>query len=226
MKYYGVWRCDGIPINKEHEFFKKCAPLNEEKYAQINKDRLVLYAAYLLEKSGIEPTFEKIVATSFKLFPKRFSLLGFPEYPDARWIYYSLWHCVYPSKGWLSGSTKSGYQVTPEGKTIVSETMKALSGKIFTPRKVASRQKRKEMYFLDLVEKSSAFQKYVSGKADDITEMEIRIVLRTRKDTPSDVVRLNFKKFQEYAEVADKGKILEFFGYIAKSDRWVHLFGG
>ena len=213
-----------MPSNVEGDFFKKCTPIDENRYAQINKDRLVLYAVYLLEENKIEPTFEKVVAAAFNLFPKRFSLLGFPMYPDSRWIYYSLWHCVYPSKGWLSGNPTSGYHVTPKGKRIISQTLKALSGKIYAPKKVASKQERKEIYFLNLLEKSSAFQKYLSGKTDEITEMEIRIMLRTRKDTPRDVVTLNFKKYMEYANVADRPKIVEFLEYIKKSHRWVHLF--
>jgi len=213
-----------MPSNVEDDFFKKSTPIDENKYAQINKDRLVLYAVHLLEENKIEPTFEKVVAAAFKLFPKRFSLLGFPNYPDSRWIYYSLWHCVYQSKGWLSGNPTSGYHVTPKGKRIISQTLKALSGKIYAPKKVASKQKRKEIYFLNLLEKSSAFQKYLSGKTDEVTEMEIRIMLRTRKDTPRDVVALNFKKYVEYANVVDMPKIVEFLQYIKKSHRWAHLF--
>jgi len=214
-----------MATNIEYDFFKKCTPIDEGKYAQIDKDRLVLYAVHMLEEGRIEPTFEKIVAAAYKLFPKRFSLLGFPMYPDSRWIYYSLWHCVYPSKGWLSGSPTSGYHVTPKGKTIVSQTLNAFSGKIYESKNVASKQERKEMHFLNLLEKSSAFQKYVTGRANEITEMEIRIMLRTRKDTPHDIVALNFKRYMEYATVTERQKIVEFLKYIKNSDRWVHLFG-
>ena len=212
-------------IETEGDFFNNCMPIDEDRYAHIDKDRLVLYAAYLLEENKIEPTFERIVATAFKLFPKRFCLLGFPMYPDARWIYYSLWHCVYPSKGWLSGNPTSGYHVAPKGKKIISETMTALSGKIFAPKEVASKQKRKEVYFLNLLEKSSAFQKYLSGKMDEVAEAEIRVMLRTRKDVPRDIVASNFKKYLEYAILADRPKIVEFLECIKKSDRWGHLFG-
>lgn len=214
-----------MPTSIEDDFFKKCMPIDEYKYAHIDKDRLVLYAANLLEENRIEPTFEKIVATAFKLFPKRFSLLGFPMYPDARWIYYSLWHCVYPPKEWLSGNPTSGYHLTPKGKKTVSEILAAMSGKIYAPKEVALKQRRKEIYFLNLLEKSSAFQKYISGKADDISEVEIRIMLRTRKDTPREVVALNFKKYLEYATVADRPKIREFLEHIETSHKWAHLLG-
>jgi hypothetical protein len=198
--------------------------MEESQYVKIDKDRLVLYAVHVLEENRIEPTFEKVVAAAFKLFPKTFSLLGFPEYPDSRWIYYSLWHCVYQSKGWLSGSPTSGYHVTLKGKKIVSETLRAFSGRFFADRKVASKQERKEMHFLNLLEKSNAYQKYASGKANDITEMEIRIMLRARKDTPADIIGLNLKKYVEYAKVADRPKIVEFLDHIATAHKWESLF--
>ena len=41
----------------------------EGEYLNINKDRLVLFAVNHLMTQDIEPTFDKIVAASFKLFP-------------------------------------------------------------------------------------------------------------------------------------------------------------
>jgi hypothetical protein len=211
-------------LESENDFFKRCTPMEESRYKYIDNDRLVLYSVYLLEENKIEPTFEKIVVTAFKLFPKRFSLLGFPNYPDARWIYYALWHCVYKTKGWLSGNPKSGYHVTAKGKEILLQTLTAFSGKVYASRKIAPKQQRKEMYFLNLIESSSAFQKYVSGKVEDITEMEIRIMLRTRKDTPNDVLKLNLEKYLEYANIANRPEITQFLEHIKKSPKWAHLF--
>jgi len=207
------------------EFIEECKPIEEDRYSHINKDRLVLYAVYLLEKNNIEPTFEKIVVTAFKLFPKRFSLLGFPMYPDARWIYYSLWHCVYAPKKWLTGTTTSGYRITAKGTQIAHATLEAFSGKVYAPKKVAQKQRRKEIYFLGLIEKSIAFKKFLSENLDQITEMEIRIMLRTRKDTPKSILTNNFKKYIEYAQLADEPKILEFLKYLQNSNRWAKLLG-
>jgi len=207
------------------DFIEELELIEEDLYSHINKDRLVLYAVYILEENNIEPTFEKIVVTAFKLFPKRFSLLGFPKYPDARWIYYSLWHCVYATKKWLTGTTTSGYHITAKGNQIALETLGAFSGKVYASKKVAKKQRRKEIYFLGLVEKSNVFKKFLSENLDAITEMEIRIMLRTRMDTPKNLLANNLKKYVEYAQLADEPKILEFLQYLQNSDRWTKLFG-
>jgi hypothetical protein len=210
----------------EDDFFQKCKPLDENQYAHINNDRLILYAVELLEENRIEPTFEKVVLVAFKLFPKRFSLLGFPEHPDAKTVYYSLLHIAYYKRGWLSGNMKSGYNVTSKGKQILSQILTAMSGKVYVKKEVASRPERKEVYFVGLLKKSSAFQKYISGKADELTELEIRVMLRTRMDTPSEILRENFEKDLQYAQRIGESKVVEFLDYIKNSPKWAPLISG
>jgi hypothetical protein len=55
-------------------------------YLPIEKDRLILFAIDYLSSKNIEVTFDKLTVASFKLFPKKFSLIGFPEYPDAKTV--------------------------------------------------------------------------------------------------------------------------------------------
>lgn len=54
----------------------------EAKYENIDLDHLMMYAIGRLAKISVDLSFENAVVASFKLFPKKFSLLGFPNYPD------------------------------------------------------------------------------------------------------------------------------------------------
>jgi hypothetical protein len=209
---------------KDEEFLGKCKSLSEEQYNHIDNDRLVLYVVNCLEKSNLEPTFEKVVVAAFKLFPKRFSLLGFPEYPDAKTVYYPIMHCSYIKKGWLSGNMQSAFHLTSKGKDILQDVEEVLSGEILSKKIFPELPHRKERHFIDLLGSSLAFQKYSTGNADDISEMEIRIMLRTRTDTPSEVLKQNLEKYLEYVRVADQPKLVEFLEYIKKSPKWAHLF--
>ena len=97
---------------------------SKSDYLPMNKDRLVLFAVSFLESKNIEPTFDKTVATVFRLFPKKFSLIGFPEYPDGRTIYYCVYnHCTIGNK-WLFGNVQSAFKVTEKGKYFLDETKK------------------------------------------------------------------------------------------------------
>jgi len=211
-------------LDKENEFLDKSEPLNEERYAHIDNDRLVLYVVDYLEENNVEPTFEKIVVAAYKLFPKRFSLLGFPQYPDAKTIYYPVMHGSYKKKGWLSGNMQSAFHLTSVGRGVLGEVLSVLAGELSTSKAPPTLPSRKERYFLDLLQSSSAFQKYHVGRVDDITEMEIRIMLRTRADTPSEVLKHNLNQYLGYAAVADRPKLVEFLEYVRKSSKWSSLF--
>lgn len=59
----------------------------------MNIDKLVVYSIYLLSVEKKEATFENIVAKCFQLFPEKFSLVGYPQWPDSARI----------NKSWLNG---------------------------------------------------------------------------------------------------------------------------
>ena len=67
---------------KAKDKIEKLQKIDETKYKNIGLDHLVMYAIGELDKMKADLSFENAVVASFKLFPKKFSLPGFPEYPD------------------------------------------------------------------------------------------------------------------------------------------------
>ena len=184
----------------------------EGDYLPLDKDRLVLFAVGFLEARRIEPTFDKIVVTAFRLFPKKFSLIGFPEYPDGRTIYYCVYnHCTLTKK-WLSGNVQSGFRMTDRGKYFLDETKKMLEGKIKVTRKYSTVAKRKELTFVNLLKKTEAYKKFVSGKQERITQSEILDALKTQCNS-KDLMEKHLRKYLEYAvriNDLDAKKFLQF----------------
>lgn len=82
-------------------------------YERISYDDLITYAVYSLTRSGREATFENIVAESFTLFPVRFSLRGYPQWPESAAVNKSWLRCR-TDKGYLVGSVKEGLKLTPK----------------------------------------------------------------------------------------------------------------
>lgn len=199
------------------KFVKKLKPFKEELYAgTISRDRLALYAVDILTKRGVEPTFDNITVTLFKLFPKAFSLITFPEYPDARTVANTLWHCVDKSKRWLEGNPKSGYKLTLKGEKILEKTLPVLMGKEKPPtsRRYNVKPERKEVYFINLLKSSDAFKKFKAGKSDDITDWEIRDCLIVTQETPPSILERNFEKMKEYAQILEEKDVLNFLSTI------------
>jgi len=185
----------------------------EEDYSALNKDRLVLFAVEFLHSKKIEPTFDKVVAATFKLFPKKFALIGFPEYPDGRTIYYCVYnHCTLTNK-WLIGSVQSGFKVTDKGGYYLEETKKMLEGKILVRKKSSAVPKRKEVTFLKELETTTAYKKY--ARKGELDEADYYTALKAPIGN-KELATAHLEKFLEYAVRVNNVKMISFLKEIKK----------
>ena len=197
-----------------NEFFEKISPLNEEDYMNIDLDRLVLYGVNVLEENHIEPTYEKTVVVVFKLFPKRFSLVGFSNYPDGKKVHDCLWHCYYKTKMWLSGNVKSGFHLTKKGEYFLEETKKLITGEKKKKNYISKPVSRKEMFFISKLKKSNAFRKFLENYKSNISEDEIREVLISTKQTSKETLFHNLELLINYAESLQEKDVLDFLNFL------------
>lgn len=184
-------------------------------YLSLDKDRLVLFAVGLLEARKIEPTFDKIIAATFRLFPKKFSLIGFPEYPDGRTIYYCAYnHCTLTKK-WLRGNVQSGFKITERGKYFLDETRKMLEGKIKSTKTYRTLPRRKETTFITLLRNTNAFKKYIDKEEGEIAESDIREALRVPPNSKK-LMQPHLERYLEYAKRIGDLPVVEFLKIIEK----------
>jgi hypothetical protein len=187
----------------------------EANYLSLDKDRLVLFTVNFLESRKIEPTFDKIVVTAFKLFPKKFSLIGFPEYPDGRTIYYCAYnHCTL-TKRWLSGNVQSAFKVTERGRYFLDETKKMLEGKIKSTRLHESIPRRKEATFINALKKTDAYKKYTDGRKEEITKSEIYETLKAPQYS-NELVQAHLERYFDYADRIQDSNAIEFLNFIRR----------
>lgn len=195
-------------IQKDEDIIR-CISEYEGDYETLDKDRLVLFAVNYLEAKKIEPTFDKIVATAFKLFPKKFSLIGFPEYPDGRTIYYCVYnHCTLDKK-WLLGNVQSAFKVTERGKYFFEETQKMLEGKIVSTRVHQTIPKRKEATFISILKKTNAYRKFLQNDKEVLDKSEIFEALRVPSKSKS-LAEVNLTKYLEYAHRINESTVVRF----------------
>ncbi len=132
-----------------------------EIYTPIALNDLVTYSVYFLSQAGSEITAEDIVAACYRLFPERFQLRGYPEWPDStvvnkRWV-----DCR--DKGLLQGSTATGFSLTPKGLELAEKTAAILAGErrsFKNPRtsKVGGEMRTRAGRFVKSLESSDAFK--------------------------------------------------------------------
>ena len=209
-------------ISVEPAFFESLKAFDRGVFSHIDNDRLILYVVSLLGESGVEPTFDKIAVAAFKLFPSRFSLIGFPQFPDAKRVHDCLWHCTYKTKMWLSGNPKSGFAITEKGRYVLNETKRRLSGEVEASKEFNTKARRKEVYFVELLKKTSAFKKFTEGNNNSISSIEIRELLRVGNETSKEILKKNLLRYLEYAQKLEERHVEEFLKFV--QIRWENLF--
>lgn len=220
-----------LDLQKFKQIFNSSSPYAEKLQASLGRDRLLMYVIYLLKKNKIEPLFQRISVMAHKLFPDSFSLTEFKEYPDTRIVRNTLWHCVDKSKEWLSGSDKSGYNLTKKGEEIANQIENLLENKISLDIVKAKQNIKKvefetimsdkEKKFVSELKSTKAYQDYLAKKT--LRAIDVKMALLGTRYTSLGILRDNLYKFIEYASRFDKYKeISEFLGYL--KDSWKRIF--
>jgi len=179
---------------KDEEFIRSIIEFDYDKYESLDNDRLILFCVNLLECNKIEATFDKVVVASFKLFPKKF-------------------HCTYKPKNWLIGNAQSGYRVTDRGKYFLDETKKIMNGEISLNRKYSGVAKRKEVTFISILKKTTAYKKYQEKKGESLNEAEILEALRVNEDSKN-LLKKHYDKYMDYANRIEDKEVLSFLKFI------------
>ncbi len=185
--------------------------IDYSKYESIDLDRLVMYAISQLHEKNVELSLENIIVATFKLFPKKFSLLGYPEYPDATRVEKCLWRCKGKKRTWIGGSTPHGYSLTEKGGLVINHVISLLSST--TRHKTLSQTRRKEIIITE-VTSSLAYRKYLEGQGSKITEAEFCYVLQGTLDTLKDTLRENLNSLKTIAEELQRNDVIDFLSLL------------
>src|SRR5512136_372389 len=95
-----------------------------EKYTTIASNHLVVYSIHTLYKDGDEISAEDIISACFKLFPKKFSLRTYPQWPDSALVGRRLHDCE--KNGWLTARIETGFKLTAKGTRLAEKVAKEL----------------------------------------------------------------------------------------------------
>jgi len=198
---------------KDKEKIMGLKSLNEKKYENIDLDHLMMYVMGKLYELGVDLSFENATVAASKLFPKKFSLVGYPEYPDANRTGHCLWRCA-GHRQWLGGKSRQGFIITERSKLVIKKVEDMLK-KGATGKKnahAASQTRRKEALLLE-VASSIAYKKYKQGEGDNITEVELCFLLQGTLDSSRALLKENLDVLRSYAQTLENEKILNFLNW-------------
>lgn len=197
-------------------------PFPYEQYKGIVLDPLVIYAINEIAERGIDPSFENIVAASYLLFPRKFSLQGYPTFPDALRVDHVLRRSIYKTRRWLRGKSKQGFTLTDVGYKILREVKEALS---VAPKssKEYSHTRRYDRLLAE-VRRSSAFVKYQQGDQESITASDCCYALQCTLDSDSHIRITNLRQLRTIAADLEQNDIIIFLDWLG--DRFDHIIKG
>jgi len=198
---------------KDKEKLKELKPFTESKYKNIDLDHLIMHVMKELERIKVNLSYENTVVAAFKIFPKKFSLPGFPEYPDSNRVDQCLWRCSGKTRQWLGGKARQGFNITSRSRVIFKESADLLEGRKSTKTRAISQTRRKETILAETLG-SSAYKKFLEGNGNLITEGELCFLLQGTLDSEKDTLKKNLDLLKMFADELERNEIITFLGWI------------
>lgn len=201
---------------KEVRDFQEVPP---EKYEGIDLNRLAVYGIFLLLESAIPVTFENLVVALYRMFPKKFCIEGFEEYPDAARVNRALLQLRPKYRDWARGSVHTGFTLTETGKAVVRQTKELLEGGV--PHLPARRTPRPRTRDLskDLAEitESGLFRAYSTGRLDSVPQRLVYDLLHAFPYTPRKVLIKRMNELVQMAKQCHRDEIVRFLQWVESS---------
>lgn len=190
-------------------------------YKDVDLTGLAAYSILRLHDLSVPITFENLVVALFKLFPDKFSLVGYSQYPDAARVGRTLLQLGPKYRNWARGSVQKGFVLTDAGVAKAKAVAKTLSGMGGSQQQRA--QHKSAPRTMDLskdiaaIEQSSLYRKWKTGS--DIGQcgsIELFDLLGAYAYTPARVLRDRLKLLEATAIQVNRTDIVEFLDAVRK----------
>jgi len=185
-------------------FWERLRPFESEQYLKASLATLASVALFVLQEAEIEGSFDNVAVAMFRMFPEKFKLVSFPEHPDFIRIDNTLrLDCRHAHL--VIGNRVKGFALTSHGKAMAEEALAQLRSRkgILAAQDqkstLSDMRRNRETRLIGEVRKSEAFQKYASGKKDEISRYDICDVLHATLDTNPSILRKNLDLLKQYS---------------------------
>ena len=184
----------------ENDFWDSLTPYKPTSYQGITLDRLAVVGMNRLISAGMETSFDNIVVVSHRLFPDKFSLMSFPEYPDSIRVDNTLRLDCRHSR-YVTGSRPKGFSLTEVGKVAAEDTTKLIEtgGSVDVSVQPTSERRNRATLLAKDARNSDAFRKYESRQK--LSKFDICDFLHGSLDTEEDVLKGNLDALRTYAKM-------------------------
>ncbi len=184
----------------------------------MDNNRLAVFAIGLLEDHGIPRTHEAIVVALFLMFPEKFSLVGFPSYPDTERGNRTLLQLGEKYRNWATGNRQIGYSLTRTGQAVLEQARELLRKPELQPsRRTTPRPRTRDpMAEIKEIEETPLYKAFSNGTLHELDEYAIWGLLRAFPHTPRHTLRDRLKGMEAAARLSGRTDVQEFLRWARK----------
>lgn len=160
---------------------------NFDTLQELSNIEIVTFAIFLLDGESQSIDIEDIAIKAFEISPMKFCWRKYPSMIDIRNVQYALKDASKATPPLISGSIKNGYMITKNGINLIEKVSKGKQNEIGVK---PYRTKSKDAFIaIERVrlKRTTAYQKYISGKADEINERDYQEFVRINDYFPEHI---------------------------------------
>lgn len=201
----------------------KVSPFATEKYEELSLATLTAYSVYWLSQWGVPTTLENLAVLNYRLFPTKFAMVGWPEFPDVNRTNRSVLQMRPKYRNFATSITDKGVFLNERG---IAEAQ-SLVRKLGNPLLVDGSTPAVEMHIArargsgrpttvhpeDLVGKirnSRLFRMYNDKAWEAAEPIDLINFLEVYDHTPSEEKRRRVREFQMAAKELKDNEVQEF----------------
>src|SRR3989344_5355361 len=204
---------------------KICLSYDYNKYKNIDLNSLAAFTIKHLQDNKVFLNFENIAVALYLMFPTKFCMIGYEEYPDTNRINRTVNLQLRPKYQNIAfGDSKKGYYLTNKGKALSEQVEKILHGaglnlKIKKSEINDTNSKRTINIHEEIENKIKSkylFNKYLTNNTSEVTKLEIYEFLSASPYTSKNVLKDYFNKLKDLAKQANDKEVLDFLDWFYK----------
>jgi DNA-binding PadR family transcriptional regulator len=165
----------------------------------------------------------------YKLFPEKYSLVGFPEFPDTLRVNRAMTsHCI--TAGYIDGTLKrNSYFLTPKGRIVAEDLLDQIESGTTSQRKRSDLKQSKYIRLVKGVSDTTGFEKFSAKHLKEIKKFDVCESLHCTIDADEEHLKrnletltqhaINTKKISNFAVISES--VLEYLQYIESN--WEEL---
>lgn len=195
----------------------------EKDYDELALTSLTAYSAYWLSQWGLQTSLENLAVLNFKMFPVKFAMVGWPQFPDFNRTNRSVLQMRPKYRNLATSITKDGVFLNDYGAREAQALTDRIGGPKFqdgsasvleaaTPSSRGSSRPRTihPEDQLAKIRKARIFQLYHGGKWMEAEAIDLVNFLEVYDHTPSKEKVRRLKDFQQAAEQVGDEQMLAF----------------